>query len=84
MVNGPTTPIPVKAKPSSTDPVIPPISMGESVKSHSNSGCAMSLRRDTHANPVSTSGCFLEVAVSQNAVDGCVVCTGYPPQFKCT
>uniref|UniRef100_A0A8B9RAW3 pyruvate carboxylase n=1 Tax=Astyanax mexicanus TaxID=7994 RepID=A0A8B9RAW3_ASTMX len=25
MVNGPTTPIPVKAKPSSTDPVIPPV-----------------------------------------------------------
>lgn len=30
MVNGPTTPIPVKAKPSSTDPVIPPVTMGES------------------------------------------------------
>ncbi|XP_066537024.1 pyruvate carboxylase, mitochondrial [Hoplias malabaricus] len=29
MVNGPTTPIPVKAKPSSTDPVIPPVSLGE-------------------------------------------------------
>ncbi|XP_033839107.1 pyruvate carboxylase, mitochondrial-like [Periophthalmus magnuspinnatus] len=29
MVNGPTTPIPVKAKPSSTDPVIPPITMGD-------------------------------------------------------
>ncbi|TNM93756.1 hypothetical protein fugu_001932 [Takifugu bimaculatus] len=29
MVNGPTTPIPVKAKPSSTDPVIPPVTMGE-------------------------------------------------------
>ncbi|KAK1797148.1 hypothetical protein P4O66_008538 [Electrophorus voltai] len=29
MVNGPTTPIPVQAKPSSTDPVIPPVPMGE-------------------------------------------------------
>ncbi|KAM7377445.1 hypothetical protein PAMA_013975 [Pampus argenteus] len=29
MVNGPTTPIPVKAKPSSIDPVIPHVSMGE-------------------------------------------------------
>ncbi|KAL7875890.1 hypothetical protein AOLI_G00108530 [Acnodon oligacanthus] len=29
MVNGPTTPIPVKAKPSSTDPVIPSVPMGE-------------------------------------------------------
>ncbi|XP_035531331.1 pyruvate carboxylase, mitochondrial-like isoform X1 [Morone saxatilis] len=29
MVNGPTTPIPVKAKPSSTDPVIPPVTMGD-------------------------------------------------------
>ncbi|XP_017555142.1 pyruvate carboxylase, mitochondrial [Pygocentrus nattereri] len=29
MVNGPTTPIPVKAKPSSTDPVIPSLPMGE-------------------------------------------------------
>ncbi|XP_069015393.1 pyruvate carboxylase, mitochondrial [Embiotoca jacksoni] len=29
MVNGPTTPIPVKAKPSSTDPVIPLVTMGE-------------------------------------------------------
>lgn len=29
MVNGPTTPIPVKAKPSSTDPAIPPVTMGE-------------------------------------------------------
>uniref|UniRef100_A0A3Q1IMG3 pyruvate carboxylase n=1 Tax=Anabas testudineus TaxID=64144 RepID=A0A3Q1IMG3_ANATE len=29
MVNGPTTPIPVKAKPSSTDPVVPPVTMGE-------------------------------------------------------
>uniref|UniRef100_A0A673ZDU6 Pyruvate carboxylase, mitochondrial n=1 Tax=Salmo trutta TaxID=8032 RepID=A0A673ZDU6_SALTR len=29
MVNGPTTPIPVKAKPSSIDPVIPPIPLGE-------------------------------------------------------
>uniref|UniRef100_A0A665TTF9 pyruvate carboxylase n=1 Tax=Echeneis naucrates TaxID=173247 RepID=A0A665TTF9_ECHNA len=28
MVNGPTTPIPVKAKPSSTDPVIPSVTMG--------------------------------------------------------
>ncbi|XP_061127629.1 pyruvate carboxylase, mitochondrial-like, partial [Syngnathus typhle] len=28
MVNGPTTPIPVKAKPSSIDPVIPPVTMG--------------------------------------------------------
>uniref|UniRef100_A0A4W4GQL9 Pyruvate carboxylase n=1 Tax=Electrophorus electricus TaxID=8005 RepID=A0A4W4GQL9_ELEEL len=28
MVNGPTTPIPVQAKPSSTDPVIPPVPMG--------------------------------------------------------
>uniref|UniRef100_A0AAR2KJD2 Pyruvate carboxylase n=1 Tax=Pygocentrus nattereri TaxID=42514 RepID=A0AAR2KJD2_PYGNA len=28
MVNGPTTPIPVKAKPSSTDPVIPSLPMG--------------------------------------------------------
>uniref|UniRef100_A0A8C8M3E9 pyruvate carboxylase n=1 Tax=Oncorhynchus tshawytscha TaxID=74940 RepID=A0A8C8M3E9_ONCTS len=28
MVNGPTTPIPVKAKPSSIDPVIPPIPLG--------------------------------------------------------
>lgn len=31
MVNGPTTPIPVKAKPSSTDPVIPPVTMGKSI-----------------------------------------------------
>ncbi|KAG8437831.1 hypothetical protein GDO86_008509 [Hymenochirus boettgeri] len=30
MVNGPTTPIPVKVKPSSVDPVVPPIPMGES------------------------------------------------------
>uniref|UniRef100_A0A8K9UM92 Pyruvate carboxylase n=1 Tax=Oncorhynchus mykiss TaxID=8022 RepID=A0A8K9UM92_ONCMY len=29
MVNGPTTPIPVKAKPSSIDPVIPTVPMGE-------------------------------------------------------
>lgn len=29
MVNGPTTPIPVKAKPSSTDPVIPPVTMAD-------------------------------------------------------
>ncbi|KAG9339023.1 hypothetical protein JZ751_024426 [Albula glossodonta] len=29
MVNGPTTPIPVKAKPSPIDPVIPPVPMGE-------------------------------------------------------
>uniref|UniRef100_A0A669CS68 Pyruvate carboxylase n=1 Tax=Oreochromis niloticus TaxID=8128 RepID=A0A669CS68_ORENI len=29
MVNGPTTPIPVKAKPSSTDPVVPPVTMGD-------------------------------------------------------
>ncbi|KAI4886328.1 hypothetical protein NFI96_017643 [Prochilodus magdalenae] len=29
MVNGPTTPIPVNAKPSSTDPVVPPVPMGE-------------------------------------------------------
>ncbi|KAM3590817.1 uncharacterized protein V6R79_017060 [Siganus canaliculatus] len=29
MVNGPTTPIPVKAKPSSTDPAIPPVTMAE-------------------------------------------------------
>ncbi|KAM8898364.1 pyruvate carboxylase, mitochondrial isoform 1-T1 [Spinachia spinachia] len=29
MVNGPTTPIPVKAKPSSIDPVIPPGTMGD-------------------------------------------------------
>ncbi|KAL2094732.1 hypothetical protein ACEWY4_009451 [Coilia grayii] len=29
MVNGPTTPIPVKAKPSSIDPVIPQVTMGE-------------------------------------------------------
>ncbi|XP_040266196.1 pyruvate carboxylase, mitochondrial [Bufo bufo] len=29
MVNGPTTPIPVKAKPSAIDPVVPPISMSE-------------------------------------------------------
>ncbi|XP_017348052.2 pyruvate carboxylase a [Ictalurus punctatus] len=28
MVNGPTTPIPVKAKPSSVDPVIPPVTLG--------------------------------------------------------
>ncbi|MED6289879.1 hypothetical protein CHARACLAT_007490 [Characodon lateralis] len=28
MVNGPTTPIPVKAKPSSTDPVVPAVTMG--------------------------------------------------------
>uniref|UniRef100_A0A8C7KWJ3 Pyruvate carboxylase n=1 Tax=Oncorhynchus kisutch TaxID=8019 RepID=A0A8C7KWJ3_ONCKI len=28
MVNGPTTPIPVKAKPSSIDPVIPPVPLG--------------------------------------------------------
>lgn len=34
MVNGPTTPIPVKAKPSSTDPVIPPVTMGESNHQH--------------------------------------------------
>ncbi|KAJ4949170.1 hypothetical protein JOQ06_020688, partial [Pogonophryne albipinna] len=27
MVNGPTTPIPVKAKPSSIDPVIPPVTL---------------------------------------------------------
>lgn len=32
MVNGPTTPIPVKAKPSSTDPVVPPVTMGKSVQ----------------------------------------------------
>lgn len=32
MVNGPTTPIPVKAKPSSTDPVIPLVTMGKSIK----------------------------------------------------
>lgn len=41
MVNGPTTPIPVKAKPSSTDPVIPPVTMGES-------------HRDVQANPDQT------------------------------
>lgn len=35
MVNGPTTPIPVKAKPSSTDPVVPPVTMGKSVKTSS-------------------------------------------------
>ncbi|OCT81661.1 pyruvate carboxylase, mitochondrial [Xenopus laevis] len=29
MVNGPTTPIPVKAKPSSVDPVVPPIPMND-------------------------------------------------------
>ncbi|KAI5104376.1 pyruvate carboxylase, mitochondrial [Silurus meridionalis] len=29
MVNGPTTPIPVKAKPSSTDPVIPTVPLGQ-------------------------------------------------------
>uniref|UniRef100_A0A8C6UCL6 pyruvate carboxylase n=1 Tax=Neogobius melanostomus TaxID=47308 RepID=A0A8C6UCL6_9GOBI len=29
MVNGPTTPIPVKAKPSSIDPVVPAVSMGD-------------------------------------------------------
>ncbi|KAK2862807.1 hypothetical protein Q5P01_002340 [Channa striata] len=29
MVNGPTTPIPVKAKPSSTDPVVPAVTMGD-------------------------------------------------------
>ncbi|XP_014855347.1 PREDICTED: pyruvate carboxylase, mitochondrial [Poecilia mexicana] len=29
MVNGPTTPIPVKAKPSSTDPVVPSVTMGD-------------------------------------------------------
>ncbi|XP_030194165.1 pyruvate carboxylase, mitochondrial [Gadus morhua] len=29
MVNGPTTPLPVKAKPSAIDPVIPPVSMGD-------------------------------------------------------
>ncbi|KAK3546680.1 hypothetical protein QTP70_031391 [Hemibagrus guttatus] len=29
MVNGPLTPIPVKAKPSTTDPVIPPVPLGE-------------------------------------------------------
>ncbi|KAJ8408923.1 hypothetical protein AAFF_G00247410 [Aldrovandia affinis] len=29
MVNGPTTPIPVKAKPSSIDPVIPPVPLGD-------------------------------------------------------
>ncbi|XP_063756716.1 LOW QUALITY PROTEIN: pyruvate carboxylase, mitochondrial [Eleginops maclovinus] len=29
MVNGPTTPIPVKAKPSSIDPVIPPVTLGD-------------------------------------------------------
>lgn len=28
MVNGPTTPIPVKATPSSTDPVVPPVNKG--------------------------------------------------------
>lgn len=32
MVNGPTTPIPVKAKPSAIDPVIPLVTMGMSVK----------------------------------------------------
>lgn len=36
MVNGPTTPIPVKAKPSSTDPVVPPVTMGKSVKTSSS------------------------------------------------
>lgn len=30
MVNGPTTPIPVKVKPSSIDPVVPPVTMGTS------------------------------------------------------
>lgn len=39
MVNGPTTPIPVKAKPSSTDPVVPPVTMGTSVKSSFTSHC---------------------------------------------
>lgn len=29
MVNGPTTPIPVKAKPSPIDPVIPPVPLGK-------------------------------------------------------
>lgn len=29
MVNGPTTPIPVKAKPSSIDPVVPHVGMGK-------------------------------------------------------
>ncbi|XP_034425342.1 pyruvate carboxylase, mitochondrial isoform X1 [Hippoglossus hippoglossus] len=29
MVNGPTTPLPVKAKPSSIDPVLPPVTMGD-------------------------------------------------------
>ncbi|CAI9580192.1 unnamed protein product, partial [Staurois parvus] len=29
MVNGPTTPIPVKAKPSTVDPVVPPVTMSE-------------------------------------------------------
>lgn len=28
MVNGPMTPIPVKAKPSSVDPVVPSVSLG--------------------------------------------------------
>lgn len=32
MVNGPTTPIPVKAKPSAIDPVIPHVTMGMSIK----------------------------------------------------
>ncbi|MEQ2213330.1 hypothetical protein XENOCAPTIV_013111 [Xenoophorus captivus] len=32
MVNGPTTPIPVKAKPSSTDPVVPAVTMGMSIR----------------------------------------------------
>ncbi|XP_041926569.1 pyruvate carboxylase, mitochondrial [Alosa sapidissima] len=32
MVNGPTTPIPVKAKPSTTDPVVPTVPLGEPPK----------------------------------------------------
>lgn len=34
MVNGPTTPIPVKAKPSTTDPVIPPVPLGMNARAH--------------------------------------------------
>lgn len=29
MVNGPTTPIPVKADPSSTDPIVPVVPIGK-------------------------------------------------------
>lgn len=54
MVNGPTTPIPVKAKPSSTDPVLPPVTMGKSIKSNSTNDSAKFFLCYTHANPVTT------------------------------